>query len=200
VFDRRILEAVPRTSFQDIKETLIPKLYRDGHLVDLFIADEISPRVLNAESYLSVNHWMIKRTVAASQANSLTMRAPGLVADDSARVADGATIIGPVVLGRGVCVESGATIVGPTCIGADSTVRAHAVVARSVVWSRCEIEERAIVDRSLLADDVRVEAEDTIANAVRTPHSEPSTVRSRAQHGTRRRPHAARQLVNTTAM
>jgi mannose-1-phosphate guanylyltransferase len=60
VFERKVLDMIPATSFQDIKESLIPQLYRAGELVGIHRGVGACPRILNAETYLAVNQWMIQ--------------------------------------------------------------------------------------------------------------------------------------------
>jgi NDP-sugar pyrophosphorylase family protein len=159
VFDREVLDLVPATSFQDIKESLIPTLYKQGLKINLFQVDEISPRVLNADTYLTANHWMIARL----SENCATE----LIAHPTASIDPGAMIIGPVVLGPWVKVLPGAAILGPTSIGAGTMIGAGAVVSRSVVWSNCVIGEGAVVDNSLLTDDARVAPGTSVVAAIR---------------------------------
>src|SRR5579864_46037 len=58
VFDRRALDVVPVSGFYDIKENLIPQLYRSGETVNAYSTVGGSPRVLDASTYLAVNEWM----------------------------------------------------------------------------------------------------------------------------------------------
>lgn len=167
IFSRRAFDAVPDTGYQDIKEALIPRLYAAGELVTTTEADGTCPRVLDAHSYLGVNHWMIARL--AAQRSSLPR--PGCeqaILHPSARISRSALLIGPVLVDAGAEIQAGATIVGPTAIGARSVVAAGAVVSRSVVWERCSIAAGALVDRTVLASDVAVAAGARFANAVCT--------------------------------
>jgi NDP-sugar pyrophosphorylase family protein len=156
VFARDVLDAVPERSFQDIKEGLIPKLYAAGRRIEVFAARDVSPRVLDANSYLALNQWMINRMWAAS----MTPENPegrSLFAHPTAVVGDDALIVGPVVLGPGVRIDPRAIIVGPSAVGAGSTIGPRSVLARSVTWDRCSIREHAVVDQCLLADGVDIE-------------------------------------------
>jgi len=170
VLERDVLDAVPATSFQDIKESLIPKLHREGRRIELFTVDQVSPRVLNVDSYVALNRWVIERMVAASGLEGPRTGGQSsreLIAHPTARIEDGAMIIGPVVLGPGVKVHASATILGPTSVGAGSEIRSEALVARSVVWENCIVGERALVDQCLLADDVSVEPGAVLTGMIR---------------------------------
>lgn len=179
VISREALNMVPATSFQDIKETLVPKLYKEGLKIELFYVDEVSPRLLNASRYLTINRWFLDRmarTDGASVAGHNEHAGESFV-HPTAWVEAGASLIGPVVLGPGVRIRSSATIVGPTVIGAGTTVGAGATVSRSIIWNNCTIGEHATVDRSFLADDVNVPSASTVTGALRVESPERSLFR-----------------------
>jgi NDP-sugar pyrophosphorylase family protein len=161
VLDRRALRLIPERGFQDIKEGLIPALHRAGERVVTHLALGASPQIVNAATYLSVNHWVIARLSDEGQAPN--------PAYATARVADDARILGPVLLAPSATVASGATIIGPAAIGADCRVEAGAVISRSVVWTRCVVGDGAVVDNCILADDARVGPRERLFTALVTP-------------------------------
>jgi len=171
VFARRAFELVSKQGFQDIKEHLIPALRRRGERVAAFVAPSYSPRVLNAETYLAVNHWVIEQlrdNPDLMTAGDVYVRHGELVAHPTADIHPSAQIIGPVVLGPGSSVGPRATIVGPTSIGANTAVGDNAVVCRSVVWADCEIGRGAFVDHAVVADAVDIPAGCTVHREVKT--------------------------------
>jgi NDP-sugar pyrophosphorylase family protein len=160
VFERRVLEHVAENGFQDIKENLIPRLHRAGEQVMAFEDPGFCPHVLNAQTYLAVNQWMIQRLAAAAADGDAPPIHP------LARVERGARLVGPVLLGAGARVRAGATLVGPTSIGADSTVEADALVACSAVWSRCSVGAGAIVHGSVIGHETAIPPGSRLFNAV----------------------------------
>jgi mannose-1-phosphate guanylyltransferase/phosphomannomutase len=164
VFERRVLDKVSETGFQDIKENLIPKLRRAGERVVAYESGGFCPHVLNAQTYLAVNQWMLQR-LADEGAGSVMMHA-------TARVEPGTLLVGPVQLGPGVRIETGATVVGPTSIGADTIVGRNAVVARSVIWSRCVIGPEAMVHGCVIGNDAVVPPVTRLFNVVRSQEDE----------------------------
>lgn len=177
VFDRRVLDHVPETGFQDIKENLIPRLRRGGERVVAHETETFCPHVLNAQTYLEVNQWVLEHLTHEGQGTGATLIHP------SATVEPGARLVGPVQLGAGARVLAGATIVGPTSIGEESTVGRDAVVARSVLWSRCTIGEESMVHACVVGNDAVIPAGTTLLNAVqprRAPSRCPEGPRSRA--------------------
>jgi NDP-sugar pyrophosphorylase family protein len=180
VFDRRAFAHIPEEGFQDIKEKLIPRLYAAGETVSTHMAEGVVPRVVNADTYLALNQWVVERTSRRREAPDGFRSFGETVLHDSASVDPTARLLGPVLLGPGVSVEAGATLVGPVSIGRGTTVGRDAVVSRSVVWSDCVVGDRSFVDRSMLADRAIVEPGMAVISAMKTDG------RRGEAHGTRR--------------
>jgi mannose-1-phosphate guanylyltransferase len=152
VFARRVLDHLPGGGFQDIKETLIPRLYRHGEHVGTYAVSDTSPRVVSMETYLALNQWVLERLSRLGSLSPGFRRSGDVVVHDTASIAPSARLIGPVVLGRNCSVHARATVVGPAIIGAGSLVDQDAVVSRSVLWSGCVVHEGAVMDRCVAAD------------------------------------------------
>lgn len=166
VFDRRALELVPDRGFQDIKENLIPRLYEAGELVASFGVETVTPKVINASTYLSVNQWVVERLAERGEELPGYFALGELQAHATARLALDAVIVGPVLVGPHARVDSGATIVGPATIGFGAIVGSGALVSRSAVWRKSVIGRQAVVDRSVVADRAVVEDGTTLLGAV----------------------------------
>jgi NDP-sugar pyrophosphorylase family protein len=162
VFERRALEHVSARGFCDIKESLIPRLYRAGERTLTHPVRESSPRVHDGPSYLELNGWMVERLVEAPPA-------PGFVRASARQGAPDATCAGPVLVGPGAQVMSGATLVGPTSIGPGSIVAQGALLSRSAVWRRCRVGEGAVADGCILADDSVLAPRGRAFGSVRAP-------------------------------
>jgi mannose-1-phosphate guanylyltransferase len=158
VFNRKALARVPARGFYDIKENLIPQLYRDNERVCAYTAEHPSPRVLDASSYRAVNEWMVEHLVATRQVPDGYVLSGNCLVHREAVVARDATLVGPVLVGPGVRIASGAVIVGPTSIGREVVVGPGALVSRSAVWRRSVLHEQVVADRCILADDTVVAA------------------------------------------
>jgi NDP-sugar pyrophosphorylase family protein len=158
VFERRALELVPQKGFQDIKENLIPRLYRAGEHVGAHLVQARGARVLSAATYLDANHWAVSRLVARADAREgYELSGESLVHRSASEDAQ-ARMAGPVLVGPDSRVDAGATLVGPVVLGRGCTVAAEAIVSRTVAWNRCLVGARAVVDECVLADDAAVEA------------------------------------------
>ncbi len=134
VLARRALEQVPAVGYQDLKEVLIPRLYQQQEWVAAYPAEAPSPRLKDLASYLALQGWLLAKLAARdSDGEGYAWRGPARV-HRTARVADGARLVGPVMLGPHTRVLEGAIMVGPTVLGGNGVVERQALVKRSVLW------------------------------------------------------------------
>jgi mannose-1-phosphate guanylyltransferase len=170
IFARRVLAGIPDKGYQDIKESLIPKLYERGERVATHVVEKTqAARVTDASSYLSVNMWATEHNFAGG---ALPADRPGsdeACIDGSAHVDPTARFVGPVIVGPNAVIGPGALVVGPSTIGAGSRIGADAVVSRSAIWERCHVGPGAIVDQCVLVDGARAEAEYVVRETVCFP-------------------------------
>jgi mannose-1-phosphate guanylyltransferase len=166
VFSRRTLAQVPRTGYQDIKEMLIPQLYREHAPVVTYAAGQPSARVYDLASYLAVQGWILARCALGESVPDGYVQRDGLCIHGSAAVARTARLVGPVLVGPKTRVGAEAVIVGPTLVGADCAVGRRAVVARSVIWDQCVVASGAQIDQSLLTTGAAIEGNQTVCGAI----------------------------------
>jgi NDP-sugar pyrophosphorylase family protein len=166
VFDRSLMERIPAAGFFDIKENLIPALHRDGVDIDIFHAPGSSPRVLDPDTYLAVNHWMVEKLVREGALDGYHRRGPALVSN-TARISLEARLIGPSLIGPGVEIRAGATVVGPCVLGPGTIIGGGAVVSRIVTWEGCFIGARSLVDRCIVADGAAVPRDARLVAVIR---------------------------------
>ena len=83
---------------------------------------------------------------------------------ESATVSSSAGLVGPVLVSAESKIGAGSLIIGPTAIGRDSSIGEDSVVSRTIVWDRCTIAARALVDHSIITDGASVDG--TMRNTV----------------------------------
>ncbi|UCG33182.1 MAG: NDP-sugar synthase [Phycisphaerales bacterium] len=167
VFSPGVIEEVPDLGYQDIKETLIPRLYNNGKFVGTFAAGgELPPRVTDATSYLALNMWALEETVSGGPPLPGYARVNGAWIHTSARVDSAVRFVGDVLVGPGCVIAPGAMIIGPTTVGAGSTVAEQAVISRSAVWERCRVGAAARLDQCILTDDSCLEPGAVLSSTV----------------------------------
>lgn len=158
VVNRAALDCIPPRGFFDIKEHLIPELYRAGARVLAHRITRIVPRVLNARTYLAVNGMMTEALVSGNAVPSGYHRSGAALIQAGVGVAADAILAGPVIIGQGAEIRSRAVVIGPTSIGCDVVVNDGALVSRSAVWRRSTIQAGAIVDLCIVGDGAVIQA------------------------------------------
>jgi len=84
--------------------------------------------------------------------------------EDGAEVHELSQLVGPVILGAGVRIESGARIIGPTVIGARSVVKSNATIEGSVLWEDNIVDEGALVRSCVVGRGNRIGAKAHLAD------------------------------------
>ncbi len=170
VLDRSVVEQIPPTGYQDIKESLIPMLYRRGIPVAMHVVPGIlAPRVTDAASYLSVNMWTVERMLREGRAPEGAVQIGEALIHPSAQVHSSARFVGPVLVGANCRIGADALVVGPTSFGNGVVVEAGAVVTRSVLWNHATVEAGAIIDQCVLTEHARVERGLVVRETVSVP-------------------------------
>lgn len=170
VFSRSALGLIPDHGYQDIKEALIPMLYRRGRQVVTHACRGLASwRVSDATSYLSVNMRVVEEFARATTPPAGFVRHGDALCHESATVDPTATFVGPSLVGARSRIEAGAVIVGPTSFGAACRVGRDAVVTRSAIWDGAVVQSRAYLDGCVLTAGAVVEKGAVVRCAVRSP-------------------------------
>jgi mannose-1-phosphate guanylyltransferase len=170
VVNRAALDCVPSRGFFDFKEHLIPKLYSSGVRVLAYPISRAVPRVMNAQTYLAVNGMVTESLVAGRTVPPGYYRRGQALIHTDAKVAAGATLVGPVIVGQGAEILPRSVVIGPTSIGFNVVVNRSALVSRSAVWRRSAIEAGAIVDRCIIGDGAVFSANGSDLSQRQRPH------------------------------
>ena len=165
VFARHALGRVPPTSYQDIKEMLIPRLHRDALVIATYPGEEPSPRVSGLASYLAVQGWMLARLREQRSAPETYAWHEESCVHSSARIAKSARLLGLVMVGPGARVGEEAIVIGPTVIGSQCVLSGRCVVGRSVLWDGGSVGRAAQIDQCLVTTGAAV-APETASHSV----------------------------------
>lgn len=173
VFDRRILDFIPRKGFQDIKEGLVPRLHAAGERIVTHMGYGACPRIFDPATYLSVNHWMTSRVVSSRRATAGYTLVEQALVHDSISLGRGARLVGPMVIGPGAVVAHDATLVGPLAIGANCYVGEKTLLSRTVLWDNCWVGAGVSLDRCVVADGAVVRPGVSLQSALKSGPSQP---------------------------
>jgi NDP-sugar pyrophosphorylase family protein len=166
VVDRSVLEHIPETGYQDIKEVLLPRLYEQKVSIRTHTLAQPCCRITNPGSYVEMNARALERLGQSNLVPPGYGRFGQAIVHESARVASPDTLFGTILIGPRTTIAAGTTLVGPTVIGANCTVESAAAVCNSVLWDGCCVGRGAAVNHCLLGDTVTVKAEAVLVHAV----------------------------------
>ena len=179
IFSRRALDHVSAAGYQDIKESLIPKLYAAGERVVTHVIHGRVPRVACTSTYLSACMWQLDHRLAqAPDGDRDYVRNGSALIHRTATVDPSVQLIGPVLVGPQTTVAAGAKIVGPTTVGPKCVVEEDVILCRSHVWEGARIESGSALDRCVVTFGATIPGETRQSNRVFT-----SRRRERRRHG-----------------
>ncbi|MDO8303827.1 MAG: exosortase [Sedimentisphaerales bacterium] len=145
------LKYIPQEGFCDIKEGLIPTLWRNGKSVQTATLPRPSGTFRNADEYLTaVFEHLRGRTDAAA--------APPCFIHEQARISPNAHICGPVVVMEKAIICDDAVIIGPAIIEKGVIVESGAIVRHSALWAGARIGHNAHVHQCVVSYDADVAA------------------------------------------
>lgn len=158
VFRGDALDHIPAAGFQDIKEGLLPALRRAGErtVAHPVAADVL--RISGLDTYLEAQQRVLSSWRLAGRDGDL----PDYVshnwgwAHPTASIDPTAHLVGPILIGPETTVGSDAVVVGPTVIGSGCRLGRRSLVARSVLWNLCSVDDGVLVEKSLIADGVKL--------------------------------------------
>jgi len=150
VIEPELLDRIPDNAFCDFGEDIWPSLVSSGEPIyahttmaywnDVGSLDELRNSVLDAVQ---------GRVRIALPGDEIQT---GVWVEEGCMIDSGATIEGPVVLGRNVRVESGATIRGPAAIGADSCVGVDAAIRSAALLPGSVVRDEGIAIAGIFGD------------------------------------------------
>lgn len=160
-----ILDYIAPNAFVTFERDVFPSVLAAGDTVCAYPSHAYWIDIGTPERYLSLNRELLKRTLGPD----------GVKFEGEHAIQPSAQIEGPVLIGKGCCVESGCTIEGPTVLGQDCQIRAGARIRSSLLWQGCEIDRGArlrnsifasrcytgqdsLIDSCVLGDNVRIES------------------------------------------
>ena len=159
IFEPCVLDFIPPTSYQDIKEQVIPAMMKAGRRVEASVLSEGHCTWHDTSTYLDA----MGRALACPEHFGLSLTpmrevAPSVHVAPDAEVSPSARIYGPAAVLGGASVQAGAVIVGPAVVGPSSRVGRSAVITESVLWSDATVESNCYISRSVVGEGVTATA------------------------------------------
>ena len=142
-FDR-----IPSEVPWSIERSYFPSLIERSETFVAYIYNGYWIDIGTPEKYVQVHHDIMDGRFVAPPFAGLT--APRQCIAPDARIEDGATIEGPVFIDEGVLVKAGARIGPYAVIGRQTQVEEEAIIERSILWPNCRIGNQASIADAVL--------------------------------------------------
>jgi len=156
VFEPGIFDYVPRDAFVDWAADVFPRLLNDDVPFHLWRLATYWNDIGSLPGYARGNVDALLGRVSLDVPGSDARE--GVRIGDDTRVAAGAVVEPPVLIGARCRVQDDARLVGPLVIGDECSIEAGAALKDSVVWSGVKVGERVSIGGSIVGHDVQIGA------------------------------------------
>jgi exosortase len=128
VINRSVLRLIPKGSYFDLKEQLIPAARNAGLAVGAVRLPGHSQIVVDWDSYLEV----LERSLTNVSSPNVREIAPGIWCGEGVSIAPTARVVGPVLFGDGCAIDAQSLVIGPAVFADDTKVGQAACLVRVV--------------------------------------------------------------------
>lgn len=150
--DRVVLDYIKSAGYQDLKEQTVPALRQAGLRVGVVALQNETCEVSDWAGYLRVISRCL--TTGLFGRRGFHSLAPGIWAGDDVKIGKNARIAGPAILGHRCRIADGAVLVGPVVLGDDSSVGRDAWAIRMIASGAVHVPSGArIKDQLVLSSD-----------------------------------------------
>lgn len=155
LFERAVLDLIPKGRHFDLKEQLFPCLMDRGMPASVWEIAGCCRTISSVSDYFAAN-----RDVLLGHVHFQWMQ-PWLLPDASAlprpRISPTAILLDPVLVGPGSRIGEGVVVTGPTTIGENCEVEANAILDECVVLPDARVGQGARLSRCILAEGSKIE-------------------------------------------
>ncbi|MCL4845205.1 MAG: NDP-sugar synthase [Acidobacteria bacterium] len=154
VLEPETFDRIPKDTNWSIERSYFPSLVERGETFVAYVYDgywiDIGTPAKYQQVHQDIMHGRFHAAPFKGEPEGHIARAP------SARVEEGAEVVGPCFLDEGVVVKAGARVLPGAVLGRQVQVEEGATVEDSIVWANTRIERDAEVRGALVGRSVRV--------------------------------------------
>jgi len=153
LFESEVLEAIPPSSYFDLKEQLLAQLYQRGRPTWIWDMPRYSRTITSIGDFFSANLDVLNSRVPLPDQDNL-QAAP----DNSAQVqvSASAKVFTPTAIGPGSRIANEVIILGPSAIGSHCEIESGVVINECVILDNARIRQKAHLHRCVVSDGAEV--------------------------------------------
>jgi NDP-sugar pyrophosphorylase family protein len=150
VLEPETFDRIPDDTWWSIERQFFPTLVERGETFVAYVDRGYWLDIGTPASYVRAHRDLMAQRCPAGP---FAAHPPGMVhRGDGCQIAEGATIEGPCFLGAGSIIEEGARIGAESVLGAGCTIGPGAVIERSILWRETRVDEQAVVCDAILGE------------------------------------------------
>ena len=160
VLEPTVFDYMERGKNYDFSRDIFPRMLHENKPVQGYVTQDYWTDIGNLQQYQQANYDALNGNVRVEIPGTQT--APGIWLGDDCRIAAGARLLAPVVLGKNVVVEDGAVVGPETVLGNSAIVGKNARLERTIAWSDTYFGESSalsgctVADRNIVKDHVSI--------------------------------------------
>ncbi len=150
VLEPETFDRIPDDTKWSIERQFFPTLVERGETFVAYVDRGYWLDIGTPASYVRAHRDLMAQRCAAGP---FAAQPPGTVhRGDGCQIAEDATIEGPCFLGAGSVIEAGARVGAESVLGAGCTIGPGAVIERSILWRETRVDEQAVVRDAILGE------------------------------------------------
>ena len=154
LFEPEILELIPSGKFWDFGKNVFPEIQETGMPFYGYETQDYWRDVGNLREYREVHDDFFDGLVDLTV--NLKPSGDGLWIGEGTYIDATARIEGPCVIGAGSVIKAGAQVLSHCVLGENVVVGEGAVIERSILWARAEVEPGSHLSRCIVGFDCKV--------------------------------------------
>jgi mannose-1-phosphate guanylyltransferase len=147
ILEADVLTHIPPQVNFSFERELFPLLLDRGEPVFAYPSSAYWIDMGTPEKYFQLNQDLL-----SGKSSRYTPPSERLIGEQS-HIHPTAQINGPVVIGNNCTIGHQVKLTGPVAIGSGCTIQSEAVVDESIVWHKVQIDQRAVVKNSIIANN-----------------------------------------------
>lgn len=151
VFEPEVLERIPDNSFFDFARDLLPRLIAENAAIYGYIHDGYWRDIGNLKEYRAAHKDILDGVGDIKLPGTQTQR--GVWMGKNVRIGKGVRLTAPVIIGNGANIKKYAKINSYSIIGDDCTIGESAVIDASILWENVEVSKKVHVVGCVLSDN-----------------------------------------------
>lgn len=151
LFEKAVLEVIPRGRYFDLKEQLFPPLYETGAATGVWEVPGYCRTLSSIEDYFFANQDVLLGVVKFAQ-NSPAPRNTG-----NPRIAPTAKILPPAMIEDSCRIDENTLILGLTAIGRECQVGASSIINDCIFLGKADIGRGVYLDGCVVCEDIAID-------------------------------------------